>query len=152
MDRWNRFVHSISPFLLITGGGRYEWLAFYLLSLLKGSLNDHSPNYLLPAFVTVKPRTHDKITHRFRLRCVLLPAVGTGRFDIIRGLVRASVVSRLVAVNSSNIKDAKGNSRKLLLTCRVLRGLTKSSSLARRRGVNLPSYASWEWRIRSNSD
>ncbi|GBN84090.1 hypothetical protein AVEN_237007-1 [Araneus ventricosus] len=40
---------------------------------------------------------------------------------------------------------AKGNFRKLLLTSRVLRGLTKSDSLARRRGENLPRYASWEW-------
>ncbi|GBM08635.1 hypothetical protein AVEN_52470-1 [Araneus ventricosus] len=62
-------------------------------------------------FQPVKPRTHDQITHRFRLRCALLPAIGTGRFDVARGLIRASVVSRLVAVNSSNIKDARSERR-----------------------------------------
>ncbi|GBO20427.1 hypothetical protein AVEN_199582-1 [Araneus ventricosus] len=60
-----------------------------------------------PSEQGLKPRTHDQITHRFRPRCALLTVVGTGRFDVARGLVRASVVSRVVAVNSSNIKDAR---------------------------------------------
>ncbi|GBO32377.1 hypothetical protein AVEN_148551-1 [Araneus ventricosus] len=60
---------------------------------------------------SLKPRTHDQITHRFRLRCALLHAVGTGRFNVVRGLVRASVVYRVVAVNSSNIKDDRTERR-----------------------------------------
>ncbi|GBM40522.1 hypothetical protein AVEN_88030-1 [Araneus ventricosus] len=55
-----------------------------------------------------KPRTHDQINHRFRLRCALLPVMGTGRFDVARGLARASVVSQLLAVN---IKDARSDRR-----------------------------------------
>ncbi|GBM43297.1 hypothetical protein AVEN_220825-1 [Araneus ventricosus] len=73
---------------------------------LKGSMVCH-----LCDPVPLKPRTHDQITHRFRLRYALLPAMGTGRFDVARGLVRASVVSRLVAVKSSNIKDARTERR-----------------------------------------
>ncbi|GBN82137.1 hypothetical protein AVEN_232205-1 [Araneus ventricosus] len=34
----------------------------------------------------------------------LFPVVGTGRIDVPRGLVSASVVSRVMAVNSSHIK------------------------------------------------
>ncbi|GBO30289.1 hypothetical protein AVEN_60060-1 [Araneus ventricosus] len=56
----------------------------------------------------LKPRTHDQINHRFRLRCTLLPAMGTGRFDVSRSLVRASVVSQLLAVN---IKEARSDRR-----------------------------------------
>ncbi|GBN87506.1 hypothetical protein AVEN_180771-1 [Araneus ventricosus] len=41
---------------------------------------------------------------RFRLRFALFPVVGTGRIDVTRGLVSASVVSRVVAINSSHIK------------------------------------------------
>ncbi|GBM63141.1 hypothetical protein AVEN_150268-1 [Araneus ventricosus] len=37
----------------------------------------------------------------------LLPVVGTGRIDVARGLVSASVVSRVVAVNNSHIKEAR---------------------------------------------
>ncbi|GBO23741.1 hypothetical protein AVEN_24220-1 [Araneus ventricosus] len=68
---------------------------------------DHIPNFIP---VALKPRTHDQIIHRFRPRCALLPIVGTGRFDVTRGLVRASAVSRVVAVNSSEIKGPEGTS------------------------------------------
>ncbi|GBM81769.1 hypothetical protein AVEN_106594-1 [Araneus ventricosus] len=58
---------------------------------------------------TVKPRSHDQITHRFRPRFALFPVVGTGRFDAVRGFLSASVVSRDLAVNSSDIKGPDGD-------------------------------------------
>ncbi|GBN00581.1 hypothetical protein AVEN_215638-1 [Araneus ventricosus] len=62
------------------------------------------------SLLCVKPRTHDQITHRFRPRFALLPVVGTGRFDVARWFVRASVVFGVVAVNSSDIKGPDGAS------------------------------------------
>ncbi|GBM69173.1 hypothetical protein AVEN_91756-1 [Araneus ventricosus] len=78
---------------------------FHFFSSLRvvGGMNGR-PNI---SHLSLKPRTHDQINHRFRLRCALLPAMGTGRLDVARGLVRASVVSRVEAVKSSNIKDAR---------------------------------------------
>ncbi|GBN94195.1 hypothetical protein AVEN_10036-1 [Araneus ventricosus] len=52
----------------------------------------------------IKPRSHDQITHRFRPRLAFFPVVGTKRFYGARGFVSASVVSRVVAVNSSDNK------------------------------------------------
>ncbi|GBM36539.1 hypothetical protein AVEN_46015-1 [Araneus ventricosus] len=53
-------------------------------------------------------RSNGLYFHRFRPRFALFPAVGTGRIDVARGLVSASVVSRGVAVNSSRIKESDG--------------------------------------------
>ncbi|GBM77988.1 hypothetical protein AVEN_105452-1 [Araneus ventricosus] len=43
----------------------------------------------------------------FRPRFALFPVVETGIIDVARGLVSASVVSRIVAVNSSHIKETR---------------------------------------------
>ncbi|GBN09016.1 hypothetical protein AVEN_90927-1 [Araneus ventricosus] len=53
---------------------------------------------------TLKLRSYGLFLHEFRPRFVLFPIVGTGRIDAARGLVSASVVSRVIAVNSSHIK------------------------------------------------
>ncbi|GBO05868.1 hypothetical protein AVEN_187008-1 [Araneus ventricosus] len=52
----------------------------------------------------VKLRSNGPSFHEFRPRFTLFPVVGTGRIDVARGLVSASVVSRIVAANSSRIK------------------------------------------------
>ncbi|GBO21435.1 hypothetical protein AVEN_61385-1 [Araneus ventricosus] len=44
---------------------------------------------------------------KFRPRFALFPVFGTGRINVVCGLVSASVVSRVVAVNSSHIKEAR---------------------------------------------
>ncbi|GBL97160.1 hypothetical protein AVEN_144603-1 [Araneus ventricosus] len=46
--------------------------------------------------------------HRFRPRFALFPVVVTGRIHVAGGLISASVVSRVVAVNSSHIKGPDG--------------------------------------------
>ncbi|GBN96525.1 hypothetical protein AVEN_249872-1 [Araneus ventricosus] len=46
--------------------------------------------------------------HDFRPRFALFRIVRTGRIDVPRGLVSASVVSRVVAINSSRIKGPYG--------------------------------------------
>ncbi|GBO01208.1 hypothetical protein AVEN_125084-1 [Araneus ventricosus] len=52
----------------------------------------------------VKLRSYDLSFHEFRPRFALFPIVRTGRIDVARGLVSASDVSRVMAVNSSHIK------------------------------------------------
>ncbi|GBN01304.1 hypothetical protein AVEN_240021-1 [Araneus ventricosus] len=42
--------------------------------------------------------------HEFRQRFVLFPIDGTGRIEVVRGLVSSSVVSRVMAINSSHVK------------------------------------------------
>ncbi|GBO18576.1 hypothetical protein AVEN_119416-1 [Araneus ventricosus] len=82
----------------------------------------------------LKGRTHDQITHRFRPRCVSFPVIGTGRLDVARGLVRASAVSRVVAVNRSNIEDARrsttghryGATRSVPVACCILNSVLTS--------------------------
>ncbi|GBN99391.1 hypothetical protein AVEN_72217-1 [Araneus ventricosus] len=49
--------------------------------------------------------------HEFRPRFVLFPIVGTGRIDVARGLVSASVASRVMAVNSSHVKGTRRRQR-----------------------------------------
>ncbi|GBM35590.1 hypothetical protein AVEN_121040-1 [Araneus ventricosus] len=56
----------------------------------------------------MKMRSNGLSFHEFRPRFALFPVVGTGRIDVARGLVSASVVSRVVAVNSSRIKGPDG--------------------------------------------
>ncbi|GBO15059.1 hypothetical protein AVEN_212782-1 [Araneus ventricosus] len=56
----------------------------------------------------VKLRSYGLSFLEFRPRFALFPIVGTGRIDVARGFVSASVVSRVMAVNSSHIKG-KGN-------------------------------------------
>ncbi|GBN66990.1 hypothetical protein AVEN_127352-1 [Araneus ventricosus] len=53
---------------------------------------------------SVKPRSYGLFFDEFRPRFTLLPVVGTGRIELARGLVSASVASRVMAVNSSHIK------------------------------------------------
>ncbi|GBM85846.1 hypothetical protein AVEN_37493-1 [Araneus ventricosus] len=52
----------------------------------------------------VKLRSYVLSFHEFRPRFVLFPMVGTGRIDVARRLVSASVVSRVMAVNCSHFK------------------------------------------------
>ncbi|GBO32050.1 hypothetical protein AVEN_10475-1 [Araneus ventricosus] len=54
-----------------------------------------------------KLRSNGLSFHEFGLRLALFPVVGTGRIDVARGFVSASAVSRVVAVNSSHIKEAR---------------------------------------------
>ncbi|GBN87358.1 hypothetical protein AVEN_212857-1 [Araneus ventricosus] len=52
----------------------------------------------------LKPRSYGLSFREFRPRFALFPVVGTGRIDVARGLVSASVVSRVMTVNSSHVK------------------------------------------------
>ncbi|GBN85748.1 hypothetical protein AVEN_116474-1 [Araneus ventricosus] len=53
----------------------------------------------------VKLRSYGLSFHKFRPRFALFLVVGTGRIDVTRGLVvSTSVVSGVMAVNSSHIK------------------------------------------------
>ncbi|GBL73542.1 hypothetical protein AVEN_159521-1 [Araneus ventricosus] len=45
--------------------------------------------------------------HELHLRFALFPVVGTGRIYVARGLVSASVVSRILAVNKTHIKGKR---------------------------------------------
>ncbi|GBN14644.1 hypothetical protein AVEN_55623-1, partial [Araneus ventricosus] len=58
--------------------------------------------------LTIKLRPNGLSFHKFRPRFALFPVVGTGRIDVTRGIVSASVVSRIMAVNSSRIKGTNG--------------------------------------------
>ncbi|GBM02039.1 hypothetical protein AVEN_209736-1 [Araneus ventricosus] len=55
----------------------------------------------------LKLRSNGLSCLEFRPRFALFPVVGTGRIDASRGLVSASVVSRVVVVNRSHIKDSR---------------------------------------------
>ncbi|GBL74333.1 hypothetical protein AVEN_235314-1 [Araneus ventricosus] len=52
---------------------------------------------------TLKLRSNGLSFHKFRPRFALFPVLGPGRIDVARGLVSASVVSRVMAVNRSRI-------------------------------------------------
>ncbi|GBO37136.1 hypothetical protein AVEN_174154-1 [Araneus ventricosus] len=52
----------------------------------------------------LKLRPNGLSFHEFRPRFALFPVVGTGRIDVARSHISASVVSRVVAVNSSHAK------------------------------------------------
>ncbi|GBM58106.1 hypothetical protein AVEN_164292-1 [Araneus ventricosus] len=52
-------------------------------------------------------RSNGPSFREFRPRFALFPVVGTGRTDVALGVVSASVISRVVAVNSSHIKEAR---------------------------------------------
>ncbi|GBM27969.1 hypothetical protein AVEN_20582-1 [Araneus ventricosus] len=52
----------------------------------------------------VKLRSYGLSFHDFRPRFALFPIVGTGRIEVARGLVSASVASHVMAVNSSDVK------------------------------------------------
>ncbi|GBO33183.1 hypothetical protein AVEN_85606-1 [Araneus ventricosus] len=54
--------------------------------------------------IPLKQRSYGLSFHELRPRFALFPIVGTGRIDVARGLVSASVDSRIMAVNSSHIK------------------------------------------------
>ncbi|GBN63744.1 hypothetical protein AVEN_85716-1 [Araneus ventricosus] len=45
-------MDSSAPFLLTTGGGKYEWKALHLSLSPKCPFNNHSPNCLLPPLGT----------------------------------------------------------------------------------------------------
>ncbi|GBM59172.1 hypothetical protein AVEN_18060-1 [Araneus ventricosus] len=53
----------------------------------------------------VKLRSYGLSFHEFRPRFALFPIVGTGRIEVVRGLVSASVASRVMAVNSLHVKE-----------------------------------------------
>ncbi|GBM86870.1 hypothetical protein AVEN_124747-1 [Araneus ventricosus] len=57
--------------------------------------------------IRIKPRSYGLSFHEFRPRFALFPVVGTGRIDVARGLVSTPVVSRVMAVNSSHVKEAE---------------------------------------------
>ncbi|GBL73088.1 hypothetical protein AVEN_128242-1 [Araneus ventricosus] len=102
MAEWSFGKHWQHHVMLVSGANGSEITEAGPQSIggkSSGLMNPHSP-YL-------KPRSHDQITHRFRPRFALFPVVGTGRFDVAWGIVRASVISRSVAVNSSNIKETR---------------------------------------------
>ncbi|GBL86739.1 hypothetical protein AVEN_95988-1 [Araneus ventricosus] len=64
--------------------------------------------FLLLCTVIYLPCSNGLSSHKFRPRFALFPVVGTGRIDVVRGLVSASVVSSFMAVNSSRIKGLDG--------------------------------------------
>ncbi|GBN52701.1 hypothetical protein AVEN_157233-1 [Araneus ventricosus] len=51
-----------------------------------------------------KSRSYGLSFQEFRPRFVLFPVVRTGGIDVARGLVSASVASRVMAVNNSHVK------------------------------------------------
>ncbi|GBO06701.1 hypothetical protein AVEN_109366-1 [Araneus ventricosus] len=53
-----------------------------------------------------KPRSYGLSFHEFHPRFTLFLVIGTGRIDVARELVGASVASRVMAVNSSHVKGA----------------------------------------------
>ncbi|GBM85827.1 hypothetical protein AVEN_162137-1 [Araneus ventricosus] len=55
-------------------------------------------------FCKLKLRSNGLSFHEFGPRFALFPIVRTGRIDVARGLVSASDVSLVTAVNSSHIK------------------------------------------------
>ncbi|GBL87272.1 hypothetical protein AVEN_270537-1 [Araneus ventricosus] len=57
---------------------------------------------------SLKLRSNGVSFHEFRQRFALFTVVETGRIDVVRALVSASVVSRVVVVNSSRIKEPDG--------------------------------------------
>ncbi|GBL79326.1 hypothetical protein AVEN_260028-1 [Araneus ventricosus] len=57
-----------------------------------------------PTCTCVKPRSYDLSFHEFRPRFALFPVVRTGRTNVACGLVSASVISLVMAVNSSHVK------------------------------------------------
>ncbi|GBN40255.1 hypothetical protein AVEN_13121-1 [Araneus ventricosus] len=56
----------------------------------------------------LKLRSYGLSFHEFRQRFLLFPVVGTGRIDVALGLVIASVVSCVMAVNSAHVKGGGG--------------------------------------------
>ncbi|GBL75981.1 hypothetical protein AVEN_234299-1 [Araneus ventricosus] len=52
----------------------------------------------------LKPFSYGLSFHEFRPRFALFPVVGTGRIDVACGVASASVVSLVIAVNSSHFK------------------------------------------------
>ncbi|GBN73243.1 hypothetical protein AVEN_267793-1 [Araneus ventricosus] len=73
---------------------------------------------------TIKPRSYGLSFHEYCPQFALFPIVGTGRIDVARGLVSASVVSRVMAINSSHVKEGG-----------VIRRRQCNRSLERRREV-----------------
>ncbi|GBN71447.1 hypothetical protein AVEN_130788-1 [Araneus ventricosus] len=53
----------------------------------------------------IEQRSNGLSFHEFRPRFALFPVVGAGRIDVARGPVSSSVVSRVLVVNSSRIKE-----------------------------------------------
>ncbi|GBM38163.1 hypothetical protein AVEN_48495-1 [Araneus ventricosus] len=83
---------------------------------------------------SIKPRSYGLSFHEFRPRFALFPIVGTRRIDVARGLVSVSVVSRVMAVNSSHVKGGRsGQTASVLLFTRAL-------------PRDLPSHTQWERR------
>ncbi|GBO07488.1 hypothetical protein AVEN_124508-1 [Araneus ventricosus] len=77
---------------------------------------------------TLKPRSYGLSFPEFRPRFALFPVVGTGRIDMARGLVSASVVSRVMAVNGSHVKGGEewpyGVSASVPIACCILYSVT----------------------------
>ncbi|GBN56367.1 hypothetical protein AVEN_173546-1 [Araneus ventricosus] len=84
-----------------------------------------------------------------RRRFALLPAVGTRRIDVDCGLVSASVVSRVVTINSSRIKEARRRhcirslerSRDICKSTRLRNGT--SVRISQSKNANLERLESW---------
>ncbi|GBM58593.1 hypothetical protein AVEN_166984-1 [Araneus ventricosus] len=69
---------------------------------------------------TLKLRSYGLSFYKLRPRFALLPVVGTGKIDVVRGLVSASVVARDVEVNGSHVKGG-GVARR----CQCIRSLER---------------------------
>ncbi|GBL76823.1 hypothetical protein AVEN_53483-1 [Araneus ventricosus] len=86
-------------------------------------------------------QTNGKRIFRFRPRFAFFPVVGTGRIDVARGLVSASVVSRVVAVYSShNSKGPDGTIESIHSSAAEIFAKPRAAGTARLFEFHRPQY------------
>ncbi|GBL87920.1 hypothetical protein AVEN_192084-1 [Araneus ventricosus] len=99
----------------------------------------------------IKPRSYGLPFHEFRPRFALFPVVGTGRIDVAHELVSASVVSRVMGVNSSHVKEGGAARRR-----QYVRSLERYQEICQitRRGKGATCWNSIDHRsqVRTSSD
>ncbi|GBN88987.1 hypothetical protein AVEN_173425-1 [Araneus ventricosus] len=103
-------------------------------------MEDNIQRYSRNFFTRVKPRSYGLSFHEFRPRFALFHLAGIGRIDVARGLLSASVVSGVMAVNSSHVKG---------------RGSGQTASVhpfTRTLPRDLPSHADHSPQVRTSSD
>ncbi|GBO00512.1 hypothetical protein AVEN_132809-1 [Araneus ventricosus] len=101
--------------------------------------------------VRQKLRSYGLSFHEFRPLFALFPIVGTGRIDVTRGLVNASVVSHIMELNSSHVKGGRVDRRRqcirTLERCREICPATR-----RRDGVTARNSTDHSPQVRTSSD
>ncbi|GBO18185.1 hypothetical protein AVEN_168748-1 [Araneus ventricosus] len=94
--------------------------------------------------VSLKLRSYGPSFHEFRPRFALFPIVGTGRIVMARGLVSASVVFRVMAVNSWHVKGGGVARRR-----QCVRSLERCGEIwqARLAGIRLTTVHKYKTRV-----